>query len=105
MSDDRAALDELNRVSDTTAVHVILHYLYLPSEHRASDVAARLRSSGFSTTERRGADGISWLVLAKHEIVPSEEAIGAARTLMEELAGDADGEYDGWEAEVGATDA
>jgi hypothetical protein len=105
MSDDRAALDELNRVSETSAVHVILHYLYLPSEHHASDVAARLRSLGFSTTERRGADGINWLVLAKHEVVPSEEAIGATRTLIEELARGAGGEYDGWEAEVGATDA
>jgi hypothetical protein len=39
-------------------------------------------------------------VLAKHELVPTEAAIAAARNLMEELAGVFRGEYDGWEAEV-----
>jgi len=100
MSEDRTALEELRRVSKAGTRHTILHYLYLPSKVGAVEVAARLRSQGFSTEERRGADGINWLVLAKQEVVPSEAAIAAARTLMEEVAGGAGGEYDGWEAEV-----
>jgi hypothetical protein len=100
MSGDRAALEELSRVSKAGARQTILHYLYLPSKVGAAEVAARLRSHGFSTEERPGADGINWLVLAIQEVVPSESTIAAARTLMEEVAGGAGGEYDGWEAEV-----
>jgi hypothetical protein len=100
MSDDLAALEELNRVSDIGRRHTILHYVYLPSKDGAAELTARLHSQGFSTEDRRGADGINWLVLAKHEIVPSEESITSARKLMEELADVAGGVYDGWEAEV-----
>lgn len=100
MSDDRAAADELCRVSQSGAFHVALHYLYFPSQLAATEVAARLRSHEFTTEERQGADGVNWLVLAKHKIIPSESNIMATRKLMEEIATSFDGEYDGWEAEV-----
>ena len=100
MSDDQLALKELRRVSRTRAVHGLSHYLYLPSQAAAAEVAARLRAVGFSTEERFGVDGVNWLVLAKHDVVPSEPIIEAARQLMEGLTGPRDGEYDGWEAEV-----
>lgn len=47
-----------------------------------------------------GADGIHWLVLARHPIVTSEETIAQARQVMEDAARRHRGEYDGWEAEV-----
>jgi len=100
MSDDRAALDQLLEASVPTRMHTVLHYLYFPTKKAADEVAARLRDQGFRTEERLGADGVNWLVLAKHEVVPSAETIAATRQIMIELAGRRGGEYDGWEAEV-----
>lgn len=100
MSDDRAALEALLSVSSAGALHVVLHYLYFPEEDAAAAAAAELRSLRFETEERLGAYGTDWLVLARHEIVPSEETIAAARRTMEGVARRHRGEYDGWEAEV-----
>lgn len=100
MSDDRSAVDELLRASKAGALHTVLHYLYLPSKSAAVEVAVRLRAQGFTTEERRGADGVNWLVLAKHQVIPSESVMAAARQIMEGLTAPLNGEYDGWEAEV-----
>ena len=78
----------------------MLHYLYLPSKSAAEKAAVRLRAQRFTTEERRGADGVNWLVLAKHQVVPSESVMAAARQIMEGLTAPLNGEYDGWEAEV-----
>jgi regulator of ribonuclease activity B len=100
MSDDRAALDQLFQASVRGRSHTLLHYLYFPTKKAAKEVAVILRSQGFRTEERLGADGENWLVLARHEVVPSEETIAAARQMMEELTNSRGAEYDGWEAEV-----
>jgi len=100
ISDDRAALGALLSVTSAGALHVVLHYLYFPEEDAAAAAAAELRSFRFETEERLGADGTNWLVLARHEVVPSEETIAAARRTMEGVARRHRGEYDGWEAEV-----
>jgi len=100
MIDDLKAVEELLQASKPGALHAVLHYLYLPSEQAAAEVAARLRSHGFTTEERRGADGVNWLVLAKHKIIPSGPTILTTRKLMEGLTAPFAGEYDGWEAEV-----
>jgi hypothetical protein len=49
-----------------------LHYLYFPEKTAATKAATKLRQQGFATEERLGADGANWLVLARHEVVPSE---------------------------------
>jgi hypothetical protein len=100
MPDDRAAVEELRRLSAFTRPRMVLHYLYFPRQEAAAATTAELRGDGFATEERRGADGINWLVLARHQIVPSEEAIARVRDVMEALARRFGGEYDGWEAEV-----
>lgn len=100
VSGDRAALKYLRSVSSPDAVHFVLHYLYSPKKRAAAAAAAELRSLQFETEERIGADDINWLVLACHRIVPTEEAIAAARRTMEAVAERHGGEYDGWEAEV-----
>jgi hypothetical protein len=61
-------------VSDVSKPHSVLHFLYVPDSVAASAVASELRQDGFRTEERLGADGVSWLVLACHEIVPTEVA-------------------------------
>jgi len=81
MSDDRSALEHLFQTSTPGATHVLLHYLYFPTRHGASDTAKELRARGFETEERLGADGVNWLVLAKHEVIPSEETMAANREL------------------------
>jgi regulator of RNase E activity RraB len=100
MSDDRAALAELYQASEPGKSHVVRHYLYFPTEDGAAEVASRLKISGFMTEQRLGADGVNWLVLARHEVVVSEELIEATRLMMVVLAEKVGGEYDGWEAEV-----
>ena len=97
---DHDAIDELRSVSNMDAVHVVQHYLYFPLEQAAQTVANLLRQRGFAVEERLGADGINWLVLARNQMVPTEAEIGQKRQLLEEIAEENGGEYDGWEAEV-----
>ena len=100
MSDDRSAIEELLKVSKPGVPHVILHYLYFATSEAAEEAAAELRSLGFSTEDCPKAYDEASLVLARKELVPSEETIAAAREQMEEITRRHDGEYDGWEAEV-----
>ena len=100
MIDDRAAIAQLLQASKTGAKHVLSHYLYFPKMHGATGTAADLRLLGFRTEERLSADGTNWLVIARHEIVPSDGLISTTRKLMENLTRSCNGEYDGWEAEV-----
>jgi hypothetical protein len=100
VSNDRLALEELFRVSQVGAHHTVRHYLYLPDARSGGLVAADLLRDGFAIEERVGADGDSWLVLATHTIIPSEETLARLRQAMEALAAQFGGEYDGWEAAV-----
>src|SRR6185312_1813071 len=98
MGTDRDVIEELRSVSDINAVRLVQHYLYFPQENAAKKVAELLKERGFQVVERLGADGINWLVLAKSEIVPTEEKIAELRSSLEGLAAEYRGEYDGWEA-------
>lgn len=101
MNDDRDALGVLLRESTPGALHMLIHYIYLPTQRGAAEVATELRERGFLTEQRLGADQVNWLVLARHKLIPSEELLAATREAMEGIATNYDGEYDGWEAEVG----
>jgi len=100
MADDHDALEQLRNVSSAESVHTVQSYLYLPNELSGKTVAQQLRESGLDVEDRLGADGISWLVLARVRMVPTEEAIGELRTSFEAIAAEHNGEYDGWEVEV-----
>jgi hypothetical protein len=100
MSEDKKAIAELSAVSGPDATHLIAHYAYLASSDAASAVATELRNRGFKVEIRLGADGVNWLVLARHFMIPSETAMASSRRLMETLLQEFRGEYDGWEAEV-----
>jgi|HubBroStandDraft_1064217.scaffolds.fasta_scaffold53637_3 hypothetical protein len=100
MSDDAKAIEELAAVSEIKASHTVEHYLYVPSHEAATLISEELRRRGFRTEERIGADEKNWLVLASHEVIPSENLLSLLRESMEELAATAGGEYDGWEATV-----
>ncbi len=87
-------------VAGAPTPHVVSHYLYFPIERSAKEVAAALRAKGFQTEERLGADGENWLVLARHEIVPTEARLEEIQSFLESLATQGGGEYDGREVEV-----
>jgi hypothetical protein len=100
VSPDGLAVAELLTVSKRGEPHVLLHYLYFPNQRDAREVAVELRRLGFTTEERIGGDSENCLVLARHEIVPTEESVLADRELMESLVEPVGGDYDGWEAAV-----
>jgi regulator of RNase E activity RraB len=95
---DRLTLDKLFESSEAGALHTVDHFLYFPDRTAAVPVVDELRRRGFDIEETVSADGRNWLVQAHHDIVPSENTIAATRTLMEELAEQARGTYDGWGA-------
>lgn len=100
MSNDARAIAEVGAVSDLSKPHTILHYLYIPDSEDVASVAEELKRRGFRTEERLSADGVNWLVLARHEAVPTEERMASVRRSMEILIAKVGGEYDGWEADV-----
>jgi hypothetical protein len=100
MNYDAQVIREIAAVSGGDRPHTILHYLYVPSSEAASKVAEELKQRGFRTEERLGADGVNWLVLARHEVVPTEELVASMRRSMETLIAKFGGEYDGWEADI-----
>ncbi len=97
---DEEALRELRSVVGGDKPTLVLHYLYFPRETDARDVSKVLKNEGMQVESRLGADGVNWLVLARHHIIPNEENVARARAGFEALATPRDGEYDGWEAEV-----
>ena len=102
MSDDRVALEELARALEPGTACTVLHYLYLPKRENAPTIVESLRARGFRVQERLGADGVNWLVLASHTVVPSLEVILRTRASMNEMVRPCAGEYDGWEADLKA---
>jgi hypothetical protein len=98
MVEEELALQELLRTASPDVPHLFQHYLYFSSAQAGEAVAEALRGRGFTVESRPGADGVSWLVLASHTLLPERQALEAARTSLAQLARDHEGEYDGWEA-------
>jgi hypothetical protein len=98
---DRALLASLQRSgSNLSLPHVIEHYLYFPKETAACDAAETLRGEGYEVEVRLGADGVNWLVLASHAVLPAAATVARTTLRLEALASSLSGEYDGWEATV-----
>lgn len=101
VADDRAVLYELQRAGSNLGLpHHIRHYLYFPTKTAASNAAETLRAEGYTVEVQRGADEISWLTLAEHEVAPTIEVVTDVRSRLEKLASSMQGEYDGWEAAI-----
>lgn len=77
----------------------ITHYLYVQDESQANETSATLAEIGFTAECRRAADDLNWLVLAWKER-PGEEEMQRDRVLLEAIAEQYSGEYDGWETEL-----
>jgi enoyl-CoA hydratase/carnithine racemase len=78
----------------------VSHYLYFSDKDNTPPVLEELRALGFTTSERLGADKVNWLVLARHVVVPTAEAIADAQTTLTRIASRSGAEYDGWEIEA-----
>lgn len=98
--EDLQVLQELSKVSNMAFKHEVVHYLYFKRKGDAAAVVKDLKRAGFEAENNLSADRSNWLVLAKHQVVPTEEAIDSAVTRMEEVAKKYSGQYDGWEAGV-----
>jgi len=98
--EDVQVLQELSKVSNLAFKHEVTHYLYFRKKNNAATTVRELKKAGFEVESNLSADRSTWLVLAKHQIGPTEEAIADAVIRMEELAEKHTGQYDGWEAGV-----
>jgi hypothetical protein len=97
---DGRAVELLSEVSVEGAEHTVAHWLYFPTEASAAPAVEELRRRGYRIEEQVGVHAGNWLVLAIHEIVPTEKALLALHRELDGLAADLGGQYDGWEAEV-----
>ena len=86
--------------TDAGQVQTVLHYLYFEDKKSARLAETLIRELRLQVEMRRAADDSSWLVLVSQSMVPSEAAVGAAHSVLEDIAGECEGEYDGWEIEV-----
>ncbi len=78
----------------------IRHYLYFRAPAQAEAAAEAIRREHIDVEVRPSAQGTDWLALAEHRVVVNPDSIGHLRALLEGLAAQNGGEYDGWEAGV-----
>lgn len=84
---------------------VMSHYLYFPTLVDAERAGEQLRDGGYRVEVREGADGESWLALAKGARPKTGEEMDRLRTQMESLAAQHRGDYDGWEVAAASLDS
>ena len=74
-------------------------YLYFPTESAAAAVRRELAESGFTCKVRPSLHG-DWLCLAGARLVPDDAALETVFHLMETMAEDFGGAFDGWETAI-----
>jgi hypothetical protein len=95
---DVRVLDHLSRLGcDPTEPRECRHYLYVPGEHRAEEVARTLNSSDGWDAEYEQVANL-WLVTATTFTGLNDTVVRDTRVRFEALANIHGGEYDGWEA-------
>jgi hypothetical protein len=102
MSPNEQVLAAMAESSDMGKPHVVGHYLYFKTRPDAMAAKKDLKKLKFECEplQKIGSDERPWLVLARHLIVPTFEAIEAENERLMALAEKHGGEYDGWEAET-----
>jgi hypothetical protein len=88
-----------NAGADTSARRAFDFYLYFPTEHAAAAASRELSDSGFRCIVRESLRG-QWLCLAGARLVPDDAAMETVFHLMETMAEDFGGAFDGWETQV-----
>jgi tetratricopeptide (TPR) repeat protein len=78
---------------------MVEHWLYLPDQAAAEEVARAASRKGFAAEFGPSANEEGrWVVRARRHIYPRPEVFARARHPLVRLALDEGGEYDGWEA-------
>jgi regulator of RNase E activity RraB len=85
---------------DPAVPYWVEHFLYFPRRRWAEQVARRLRQLGYEVEVSESATEGLWLVLARCQMLPTEEDIDAVAEQLRELAEAFGGEYDGWGMDV-----
>jgi hypothetical protein len=77
----------------------VVNYLYFHKEKDALKATSKLTDGGYTVKgPSRTSEG--YLVVARSYFVPNAENIASLRRVMESIAGECHGDYDGWEAAV-----
>lgn len=96
------ALAVLDHVGVDTAQRCAFDFfLYFPTESAAAAVGRELGETGFRCQVRASVRG-EWLCLATAQVVPDDAALETVFHLMETMAEDFGGSFDGWETQVRA---
>lgn len=96
---DVRVIDALRRAgADLARPRSVRHYLYLPSQQAATDLAEALGRDGFHVHVSRSSG--AWLALAQHTAIVTRDAIGGVRERLSDLVASLAGVYDGWEATI-----
>jgi hypothetical protein len=97
---DQAVIAHLASLgADMSLPRRVNHYFYFANESSAREVERLLVQQGFAVEKRHpAARHEKWSVFASHEIVVSAEQMDGLTLNLERLAGQHEGEYDGWEA-------
>lgn len=85
--------------ADVRARRAFDFYLYFPTERAANAAGRELSESGFRCQVRESLRG-EWLCLAGAKLVPDDAAMETVFHLMETMAEDFGGAFDGWETQV-----
>jgi len=85
---------------DPAVPYWVEHFLYFPRRRWAQQAARQLRQLGYEVEVSESATEGSWLVLARCQMLPTEEDIDAVAEQLRELAEAFGGEYDGWGMDV-----
>lgn len=103
---DEAVLNLLRRGSaDLSKERLIRFYFYFPIRKTARTALGKLQELGFSAEciERSGKAG--WLCLVSKEVVPRLAELIRLHRLLDRIAEQLGGEYDGWETELSNDEA
>ena len=87
----------------SVGVQHVRHFLYFHTEANARQIRQKLSARGFGIEVRPAAQGTEWLVLLSDRCTTAE-SLTQTHTELENLAAEFNGQYDGWELEVGSTD-
>ncbi|CUU36273.1 Regulator of RNase E activity RraB [Armatimonadetes bacterium GXS] len=93
--DDRHALELAYQAGvDPDKPAWVEHFLYFPKRRLAKQAAEELQAQGY--TVEISPSGREWLLLATHQLLPTEDALDEAIEAMERFAERWEVVYDGW---------
>jgi hypothetical protein len=85
---------------DPLGGHALLYFLTMPSWTAAQQAARQLQDDGYQVQIDQGRSDLEWIVCARGEVAPTDEALGRVRDALDRLAVSVGGTYDGWDVQL-----